>query len=114
MYIMVMFSLSVPMQVVDLQCAQTELEAVLLLPRPSSCSTISLLGENYKFFLKRISSCVPYISWLVIQAAGLTGKAFLIHHSSMLGLAGGAMGSTDSSIPHSLILDAFTCQDQGV
>lgn len=111
---MVMFRLSVPMEVVDLQYARTELEAVLLLPCPSSCSTVSLLGENYRLFSKRISSYLPYISWLVIQAAGLMGKAFLIHHSSMLGLAGGAMGSTDSSIPHSLILDTFTCQDQGV
>lgn len=111
---MVMFSLSVPMQAVGLSHAQTELEAVLLLPCPSSCSTISLLGGNYRFFSKRISSCLPHISWLVIEAAGLTGKAFLIHHSLVLGLAGGAMGSTDSSIPHSPILDAFTCQDQGV
>lgn len=102
------------MQVIDLQYAQTELEAVLLLPCPSSCSTISLLGENYRFFSKSISSSLPYISWLVMQAAGLMGKAFLIQHSSMLGLAGGAMGPMDSSIPHSLILDAFTCQDQGV
>lgn len=99
MYIMVMFTLRVPMKVVDLQCAQTELEAVLLLPRPSSCSTISLLGENYRFSSKRFSFCLPCISWLVIQAAGLMGKLFLTHHSSMLGLAGGAMGSTDSSIP---------------
>lgn len=113
MYIMVVFSLSVPMQVVPLQYAQTELEAVLLLPCPSSCSTVSLLGENYRFFSKRISSCLPCISWLVIQAAGLTGKAVLTHHSSALGLAAGAMGSTDASIPHSLILDTFTCQDQG-
>lgn len=94
-----MFTLRVPMKVVDLQYAQTELEAVLLLPRPSSCSTISLLGENYRFFSKRFSFCLPCISWLVIQAAGLMGKLFLTHHSPMLGLAGGAMGSTDSSIP---------------
>jgi len=50
MYIMVMFSLTVAMQVVDLQYAQTELEAALVSPCPSSCSTISLLGENYRFF----------------------------------------------------------------
>ena len=114
MYIMVMFSLGVPMQAVDLQYVQTELEAVLFLPCPSSCSTISLLRKNYRFFSKRISSCLPCISWLVSQAAGLTGKAFPVHHSSMLGLASGAIGSTGSSIPHSLILNAFTCQDQGV
>lgn len=99
MYTMTMFSLSVPTQVVDLQYAQTELAAVLLLACPSSCSSISLLGENYRFFSKMTGSCLPYISWLVIWDASLMGKVFPIHHSSVLHLAAGTMGSIDSSTP---------------
>lgn len=49
---------------------------------PSSRSTISLPGENYRFFSKRTVSCFPDISWLLIQAASLLGKAFPTHHSS--------------------------------
>lgn len=49
-----------------------------------------------------------------MQAAGLMGKVFLTQHSSLFGLADGTVGSTDSSIPQSPILDAFTCQDLGM
>lgn len=52
-------SAHVPTQGADLQHAQTELEAVLLSPRPASCSTTSPLGENYRLFSKRPSSPFP-------------------------------------------------------